>query len=238
MQHFLSFISLHRCCCLQVIGYAKVDLDGVRDNVRSRETNLGDLVADSMLLAIKSLPGFEAKFGETFIAIQNGGCAGNICCLQHQRQQPIAELRPRTSVVGAAIMLHCTGPSLLSGVTSCIPIVWLDACMAKCLHESIHADRARWWSSGSYPCWQRYAGSCHCRPTIWQCGVSGASRWLSPCGSRSEWRVRIPRAGPVPTSKLERHSCISIVHIKVCECALAPSGHRHSEAADPVCAVA
>jgi 2',3'-cyclic-nucleotide 2'-phosphodiesterase (5'-nucleotidase family) len=33
----------------EVVGYSNVVLDGVRDNVRSRETNLGNLIADAML---------------------------------------------------------------------------------------------------------------------------------------------------------------------------------------------
>jgi 2',3'-cyclic-nucleotide 2'-phosphodiesterase/3'-nucleotidase/5'-nucleotidase len=55
-----------------MIGSTQVDLDGVRENVRSRETNLANLIADSMLQSIKQLPGFESQFGETFIAVQNG----------------------------------------------------------------------------------------------------------------------------------------------------------------------
>jgi 2',3'-cyclic-nucleotide 2'-phosphodiesterase (5'-nucleotidase family) len=57
---------------LQVIGTTQVDLDGVRENVRSRETNLANLIADAMLQSIKQLPGFESQLGETFIAMQNG----------------------------------------------------------------------------------------------------------------------------------------------------------------------
>nr|WP_245250599.1 choice-of-anchor I family protein [Youngiibacter multivorans] len=33
----------------EVVGYSNVVLDGVRDNVRSRETNLGNLIADAMI---------------------------------------------------------------------------------------------------------------------------------------------------------------------------------------------
>jgi 5'-nucleotidase/UDP-sugar diphosphatase len=46
----------------EVIGRAAVDLDGARENVRTRETNLGNLVADTM-----------REFAGTDAAIMNGG---------------------------------------------------------------------------------------------------------------------------------------------------------------------
>jgi 2',3'-cyclic-nucleotide 2'-phosphodiesterase (5'-nucleotidase family) len=49
----------------KVIGSAGVDLDGARDDVRTRETNLGNLVADSML--------DKAGLTGTGIAITGGG---------------------------------------------------------------------------------------------------------------------------------------------------------------------
>jgi hypothetical protein len=39
---------------------------------RIQETNLGNLVCDTMVASINALPDFVAKFGETFICIQNG----------------------------------------------------------------------------------------------------------------------------------------------------------------------
>ncbi len=47
----------------EVIGRAEVELDGVRENVRTRETNLGNLIADGLLDA----------FPEADIAFANGG---------------------------------------------------------------------------------------------------------------------------------------------------------------------
>jgi 5'-nucleotidase/UDP-sugar diphosphatase len=49
----------------RVVGAADVDLNGVREDVRARETNLGNLICDAMLWKTASL-------GAT-IAIQNGG---------------------------------------------------------------------------------------------------------------------------------------------------------------------
>ncbi|MFJ7729584.1 5'-nucleotidase C-terminal domain-containing protein [Neobacillus sp. NPDC097160] len=50
-----------------VVGSSTVDLDGARDNVRSKETNLGNLITDGMLEKAKSLD------PKTTIALQNGG---------------------------------------------------------------------------------------------------------------------------------------------------------------------
>lgn len=49
----------------EVIGETEVDLDGERGHVRSRETNLGNLIADAML--------WKAQSAGAHIAIQNGG---------------------------------------------------------------------------------------------------------------------------------------------------------------------
>ncbi|MBK8168084.1 MAG: 5'-nucleotidase C-terminal domain-containing protein [bacterium] len=56
----------------QIIGVSEVPLDGVRTNVRSRETNEGNLVADAMLWQARQLMG---DYGVTRVdvAIQNGG---------------------------------------------------------------------------------------------------------------------------------------------------------------------
>lgn len=48
-----------------VIGQSQVDLDGARANVRSKETNLGNLVCDAMLWATRS--------DKTQVCITNGG---------------------------------------------------------------------------------------------------------------------------------------------------------------------
>lgn len=50
----------------QVVGYTAVPLDGERANVRTKETNLGNLIADSMLA--KARESVDAQ-----IAMQNGG---------------------------------------------------------------------------------------------------------------------------------------------------------------------
>lgn len=51
-----------------VIAKTEVALDGARENVRTKETNLGNLLTDIMLERTKSLPGFEAD-----VAVTNGG---------------------------------------------------------------------------------------------------------------------------------------------------------------------
>ncbi|WP_141430469.1 bifunctional 2',3'-cyclic-nucleotide 2'-phosphodiesterase/3'-nucleotidase [Bacillus sp. 03113] len=53
----------------EVVGKAGVELDGVRNNVRTKETNLGNLIADGMLDKARS----TIKGASTSIAIQNGG---------------------------------------------------------------------------------------------------------------------------------------------------------------------
>ncbi|GMK40970.1 hypothetical protein PCCS19_40260 [Paenibacillus sp. CCS19] len=55
-----------------VIGYTETVLDGERGNVRKKETNLGDLVADGMLAKVKSLVPAAADV-EGYVTIQNGG---------------------------------------------------------------------------------------------------------------------------------------------------------------------
>ena len=51
----------------QVIGTSEVDLDGVRENVRASETNLGDLITDAMLWQAGQ------DYEEVDAAITNGG---------------------------------------------------------------------------------------------------------------------------------------------------------------------
>lgn len=55
-----------------IIGKTDVPLDGVRDNVRSRETNLGNLVADALLEAGRS-QAQAAGLTAPVVALQNGG---------------------------------------------------------------------------------------------------------------------------------------------------------------------
>lgn len=61
----------------QVVGHAEVDLDGTRDHVRSRETNLGNLVADAMRLvtgapiALQNAGGIRASIAAGEITIED-----------------------------------------------------------------------------------------------------------------------------------------------------------------------
>jgi 5'-nucleotidase len=56
----------------QVIGSSEVPLDGVRNNVRTRETNEGNLCADAMLWQARQLMG-DYGVSRVDVAIQNGG---------------------------------------------------------------------------------------------------------------------------------------------------------------------
>ncbi|TCZ78965.1 bifunctional metallophosphatase/5'-nucleotidase [Paenibacillus albiflavus] len=51
-----------------VVAKTDVALDGARDNVRTKETNLGNLLTDIMLKRSKEMPGYEAD-----VAVTNGG---------------------------------------------------------------------------------------------------------------------------------------------------------------------
>ena len=51
----------------EVVGETTVHLDGERENVRTKETNLGNLIADGMVWKMKQF------FPNTTIALQNGG---------------------------------------------------------------------------------------------------------------------------------------------------------------------
>ena len=55
-----------------VIATSEVQLDGVRDNVRSMETNEGNLIADAMLWQANELAA-SFSVGEADVALQNGG---------------------------------------------------------------------------------------------------------------------------------------------------------------------
>ncbi|GGA48891.1 5'-nucleotidase C-terminal domain-containing protein [Paenibacillus physcomitrellae] len=54
-----------------IIGKVEVDLNGERDNVRSEETNLGDLMADGMRAKVMSIVNEPDVKG--YVTIQNGG---------------------------------------------------------------------------------------------------------------------------------------------------------------------
>jgi len=56
----------------QVIGFSEVPLDGVRNAVRTRETNEGNLCADAMLWQARQLMG-DFGVSRVDVAIQNGG---------------------------------------------------------------------------------------------------------------------------------------------------------------------
>ncbi|SDZ10801.1 2',3'-cyclic-nucleotide 2'-phosphodiesterase / 3'-nucleotidase / 5'-nucleotidase [Evansella caseinilytica] len=51
----------------QIVGYTDVFLDGSRENIRSKETNLGNLIADGMLARAKQI------YPDTVMAFQNSG---------------------------------------------------------------------------------------------------------------------------------------------------------------------
>ncbi len=52
----------------EVIGKTEVNLDGDRELVRAKETNIGDFIADTMLARTKTIAGHEAD-----VALTNGG---------------------------------------------------------------------------------------------------------------------------------------------------------------------
>jgi 5'-nucleotidase len=56
----------------QVVATSEVGINGVRNDVRSRETNAGNLLADAMLATGQQLAG-EFEVPEPQVALQNGG---------------------------------------------------------------------------------------------------------------------------------------------------------------------
>lgn len=64
-QELLVFREPIEALKAQVVGETQVDLDGEREHVRTRETNLGNLIADAML--------WKSRAAGARIAIQNGG---------------------------------------------------------------------------------------------------------------------------------------------------------------------
>jgi 5'-nucleotidase len=84
-----------------VIGSAAVELDGVRTNVRAKETNLGNLVADAMLEKTRSRGGQ--------IAITNGGgirasiAAGQVTVGQVLEVLPFGNTLATVDITGAQV---------------------------------------------------------------------------------------------------------------------------------------
>jgi 2',3'-cyclic-nucleotide 2'-phosphodiesterase (5'-nucleotidase family) len=87
-----------------VVGYADVVLDGERNNVRTKETNLGNLITDAMLEKAQSM------VPETSIALQNGGGIrasidqGEITLGEVLTVQPFANLLVTLDLTGAEIL--------------------------------------------------------------------------------------------------------------------------------------
>ena len=57
----------------QVFASSAVALDGVKENVRSKETNMGDLITDSMVWCVKKDAGSIKVPADHIVAITNGG---------------------------------------------------------------------------------------------------------------------------------------------------------------------
>ena len=65
----------------RTIGTTEVPLDGRRESVRTRETNLGDLIADALLAEV-ARSGAEFGVGTADVALQNGGGIRNDSVLE------------------------------------------------------------------------------------------------------------------------------------------------------------
>jgi 5'-nucleotidase / UDP-sugar diphosphatase len=70
----------------EIIGSTEVPLNGVRNDVRSQETNLGNLVADSLLAAGQRQAAATAGVTEPVVALQNGGG------IRNASELPVGEL--------------------------------------------------------------------------------------------------------------------------------------------------
>lgn len=90
----------------QVVGVAAVTLDGERKNVRSKETNLGNLIADGMLSKAKQLKNAD-------IAIMNGG---GIRASIDQGDITMGELRTVMPFGNTLFVLDVTGQQLKDGL--------------------------------------------------------------------------------------------------------------------------
>jgi 2',3'-cyclic-nucleotide 2'-phosphodiesterase (5'-nucleotidase family) len=87
-----------------VIGTSSVFLDGERANVRSKETNLGNLITDAMVQRAKALG------QDTYIAMQNGGGirasidVGDVTLGEIHTTMPFANLLVTLDLTGAEIL--------------------------------------------------------------------------------------------------------------------------------------
>ncbi|WP_054950553.1 bifunctional metallophosphatase/5'-nucleotidase [Numidum massiliense] len=86
----------------QVVGRTKVDLDGERDHVRTQETNLANLIADSIL--------WKAKDHGATLAIHNGGnvrasiSKGDITLGDIRTVQPFENMLVTVELTGQQVM--------------------------------------------------------------------------------------------------------------------------------------
>ncbi|MGG6314013.1 choice-of-anchor I family protein [Paenibacillus macerans] len=90
----------------QVVGNAGIVLDGVRENVRSKETNLGNLIADGMLAKAKQLK-------EADVALMNGG---GIRAPIVEGEITMGELRTVMPFGNTLYVLDVTGQQLKAGL--------------------------------------------------------------------------------------------------------------------------
>ena len=90
----------------QVIGIARVELDGKRENVRSKETNLGNLIADGMLAKAKELKNAD-------IALTNGG---GIRAAIDEGDITMGELRTVMPFGNTLFVMDVTGQQLKDGL--------------------------------------------------------------------------------------------------------------------------
>lgn len=90
----------------KVEGYAAVMLDGERKNIRSRETNLGNLIADGMLSKAKAVKNAD-------IAIMNGG---GIRQSIDQGDITLGEIRTVMPFGNTLFVLDVSGKQLLEGL--------------------------------------------------------------------------------------------------------------------------
>lgn len=90
----------------QVVGIAAVVLDGNRENVRSKETNLGNLIADGMLAKAKELKNAD-------VALMNGG---GIRAAIDEGEITMGELRTVMPFGNTLFVLDVTGQQLKDGL--------------------------------------------------------------------------------------------------------------------------
>ncbi|WP_409344086.1 bifunctional metallophosphatase/5'-nucleotidase [Paenibacillus sp. MBLB4367] len=87
-----------------VIAKAEVDLEGDRTQVRKRETNLGNFIADSMLERSKTISGFAAD-----VALTNGGGIRNPIKAGDITKKALYDVLPFPNTI---VMLEATGGEL------------------------------------------------------------------------------------------------------------------------------